>query len=970
MPGVDTSSIKAVLGPTNTGKTYLAIERMLGHESGMMGFPLRLLARENYDRVVRLRGAGAVALITGEERIVPPRPRYFLCTTEAMPLDRRVAFLGLDEIQLCADPERGHIFTHRLLHARGTAETMLLGAETIAPLIRQLVPEAVFERRERFSRLSYAGYKKLTRLPPRSAVIAFSAAQVYALAELLRRQRGGTAVVLGALSPRTRNAQVAMYEAGEVDYLVATDAIGMGLNMAIDHVAFSSLAKFDGHGMRRLHANEIGQIAGRAGRHMADGTFGPTAELEPFEPELVRALEEHQFENLRHLNWRSTDLDFASLDTLKASLEAPPPSPLLRRARAADDYLALTAMMADAEIRDMATGFDKVRLLWDVCQVPDFGRDMHDGHRRLVARLFRFLAGPGVIPEEFVARAVGRLDRTDGDIDTLVGRIAHVRTWTYVSHRGDWLADADGWQERARALEDKLSDALHERLTQRFVDRKTAVLVRRLREREQLVAAVTRDRRVVIEGEEVGRLDGFRFVAADAEVAGSSQLMSSTNRAMREALDRELVAFEAAPDAAFTLDAATGDIVWDGAAIARLARGAEALAPRIEVVPTDLLDASARERVRRRLAGWLEARLRADLAPLYALRDAPLAGAARGIAFRAVEGMGCAAGDGSAGQMRKLSDADRKMLTQLGLRCGVETVYLPPMLKGRVRPLKALLWLLQHDAAPDPGAPIRLPDGGATSLVREPNRPDGWYLALGFCPAGPLAVRADLLERLLADVRRGTREGPLPVTVPMMTTIGAAPEAFADVVRAFGYAVRTRAAEAAADPAGETTAEQVVDAAADPASESVTVLAADPQPSAPAPSVEDGAPAPVAPDPSLDTGMLVERRKPERRPRRPARRSRAAEKSLSGEAQQAEKTGDAAAAGNGKPKRSRRRRPNKPDSGGPPEAATRPSGTQGEGSKPAGGKKEGRHKPSRPARPRYDPDSPFAVLAGFKFRND
>ncbi|MEK9662314.1 MAG: helicase-related protein, partial [Alphaproteobacteria bacterium] len=473
MPGVDSPSIKAVLGPTNTGKTYLAIERMLGHESGMMGFPLRLLARENYDRVVRLRGASSVALITGEERIVPPRPRYFLCTAEAMPLDRRVAFLGIDEVQLCGDPERGHIFTHRLLHARGTEETMFLGAETIAPLIRQLVPEAEFERRERFSKLSYAGYKKLTRLPPRSAVIAFSAAQVYALAELLRRQRGGTAVVLGALSPRTRNAQVAMYEAGEVDYLVATDAIGMGLNMAIDHVAFSSLAKFDGHGVRRLHANEIGQIAGRAGRHMADGTFGPTAELDPFEPELVRALEEHQFENLRRLNWRSADLDFVSLDALKRSLEAPPPSHLLKRARAADDYNALVAMIADPAICDMATTPDQVRLMWDICQVPDFGRDLHDGHRRLVARLYRFLAGGGTIPEEFVARAVGRLDRIDGDIDTLVGRIANVRTWTYVSHRGEWLDDADGWQERARALEDKLSDALHERLTQRFVDRKT-----------------------------------------------------------------------------------------------------------------------------------------------------------------------------------------------------------------------------------------------------------------------------------------------------------------------------------------------------------------------------------------------------------------------------------------------------------------------------------------------------------------
>ena len=953
MPGADFPTIKAVLGPTNTGKTYLAIERMLGHESGMMGFPLRLLARENYDRVVRLRGAGAVALITGEERIVPPRPRYFLCTTEAMPLDRRVAFLGLDEIQLCADPERGHIFTHRLLHARGTQETMLLGAETIAPLIRQLVPEAVFDRRQRFSRLSYAGYKKLTRLPPRSAVIAFSAAQVYAMAELLRRQRGGTAVVLGALSPRTRNAQVAMYEAGEVDYLVATDAIGMGLNMAIDHVAFSSLAKYDGHGMRRLHANEIGQIAGRAGRHMADGTFGPTADLDPFEPELVRALEDHQFENLRHLNWRSTDLDFASLDALKLTLEAPPPSPVLKRARAAEDYRALVAMMAEPAVRELATGFDRVRLLWDVCQVPDFGRDMHDGHHRLVSRLYRFLAGGGVVPEEFVARAVNRLDRTDGDIDTLVGRIAHVRTWTYVAHRGDWLGDAEGWQSRARELEDKLSDALHERLTQRFVDRKAAVLVRRLRERETLLAAVTRDRRIIVEGEEVGRLDGFRFEPVDAEIAASAQLISTANRAVREALDNELAAFEAAGDRAFSLDAATGRIVWDGAAIARLVAGADPLSPQIEVLPTDLLDTTARERVRRRLVSWLDAQLRNELGPLFALRDATLVGTARGIAYRIVEGMGCAAADGIADQFRKLTDDDRKALARLGVRSGVESVYLPIMLKGRVRPLKALLWTLQHGGVPD--TPIVLPDGGATSLPRDAARPAGWYLALGFCPAGPLAVRADLLERLLAEVRRATRSGPMSVSVATMTAIGAAPDAFADVLRAFGYAVTQRSPDAAAEP--DPTEPAVTEpAAAAPASPAADTVAE------PVPPVAEAATDAVAAPALPDTGLVVQRRKPERR-RRPARRKPApaqattADKTLSTseqvvpEASAADAVAAEAAAAETAGRRNGGRKRRKK---GPGKASD----------KPAAGPVR-----SKPAKPRYDPDSPFAKLAEFRFRN-
>ncbi|MHA1565722.1 MAG: helicase-related protein, partial [Alphaproteobacteria bacterium] len=484
--------ITAVLGPTNTGKTYLAIERMLGHRSGMIGFPLRLLARENYDRVCKARGAAQVALITGEERIIPAQPRYFLCTVEAMPLDRRVAFLAVDEIQLCADPERGHVFTNRLLEARGEEETMFLGAETIGPMIARLLPEAHFVTRNRMSRLSYTGPKKLTRLPRRSAVIGFSASAVYGLAEMLRRQRGGTAVVLGALSPRTRNAQVAMYEAGEVDYLVATDAIGMGLNMAIDHVAFSGLIKFDGRQPRHLSAPEIAQIAGRAGRHMSDGTFGTTNELSGLEPQLVEALEDHQFDRLKTIYWRNGVLDFSSLDALQRSLAAPPPGRGLVRARAADDLLALKALRGDEEVVRLAGGGESVALLWDVCQVPDFRKALGSGHARLVGRIFKYLmSDEGVLPVDWVARSISRLDRTDGDIDTLVGRIAHIRTWTYISHRGDWLEDAAHWQGQARALEDKLSDALHEGLTQRFVDRRAAALVSRISAGETLLGAVT-----------------------------------------------------------------------------------------------------------------------------------------------------------------------------------------------------------------------------------------------------------------------------------------------------------------------------------------------------------------------------------------------------------------------------------------------------------------------------------------------
>ncbi len=782
----DARSVKAVLGPTNTGKTYLAIDRMLGHETGIIGFPLRLLARENYDRVVRLRGTGSAALITGEERIIPDNPRYFLCTVEAMPQDLQVVFMAIDEIQLCADAERGHVFTERLLSARGTQETMFLGSETMAPILRKLMPAAEFSRRERFSRLSYAGPKKLTRLPPRTAVVAFSAANVYALAELLRRQRGGAAVVLGALSPRTRNAQVGLYEAGEVDYLVATDAIGMGLNMGIDHVAFSSLRKFDGSYFRHLAPAEIAQVAGRAGRYMTDGTFGPTADLDAFHPELVVALEDHKFDSIRTLFWRATDLDFASPENLKRSLEARPSVPELRRARSADDYNALVAAIASPDVADMAAHPKAVRLLWDVCRIPDFLGDLSGSHPRLITRIYKFLMSTEArIPSDWINRAVDRLDRTDGDIDTLLARIAGVRTWTYVSHRREWLDDAVGWQQRSGELENKLSDALHDRLTQRFVDRKTAVLVQRLRERKTLLADVGSDGRVTVEGDEVGQLDGFRFVPIDSEVAASTRLMAAVNRVLRETIADWVGEIVAAEDDAFTIDLADGKIRWRDAQLAKLAAGAAVLRPHFDVLASDLIDGPAREQVRQRLARWFDTYLQAQVGPLLDLRDAKFAGAVRGLAFRLTEGLGCSVRDLAVDRKSNFSDDERKTLARAGVRIGVEMTYMPVMLKGKLIALKGLLWSVH--AGQD--VPTQIPDGGATSLPCADGVPAKWYLALGFCPAGPLAVRADLLERLLADVRRSSRDGAFEVAPAMMNAIGAGPEDFAQVLRGYGYAV-------------------------------------------------------------------------------------------------------------------------------------------------------------------------------------
>ncbi len=514
------AGVTAVLGPTNTGKTFLAIERMLGHSSGMIGLPLRLLAREVYNKVADRVGADAVALITGEEKIKPPNARYWVSTVEAMPRDLDVAFLAVDEIQLGADFERGHVFTDRMLNRRAREETLVLGAATARPLIEKLLPGAHIVSRPRLSQLSFAGDRKIDRLPRRSAIVAFSADEVYAIAELIRRQRGGAAVVLGALCPRTRNAQVALYQSGDVDYLIATDAIGMGLNLDVDHVAFASDRKFDGYQFRRLNPAELAQIAGRAGRASRDGTFGTTGRCTPFETELAQALESHSFEPLKLMQWRNSDLDFASIGALQASLAATPTEPGLTRAPVAEDILVLEHAARDDHVRERARSRDMVERLWEVCQVPDYRKIAPATHAELAVTLYGFLTREGKIPNDWFAGQIAQADRTDGDIDTLSNRIAHVRTWTFVANRPDWLADPDHWQGVTRAVEDKLSDALHERLTERFVDRRTSVLMRRLRENTMLETEISKTGEVVVEGHVIGRLDGFVF-AADQSAGGS-----------------------------------------------------------------------------------------------------------------------------------------------------------------------------------------------------------------------------------------------------------------------------------------------------------------------------------------------------------------------------------------------------------------------------------------------------------------
>ncbi|MFA7431639.1 MAG: helicase-related protein, partial [Rhodospirillaceae bacterium] len=686
--------VTAVLGPTNTGKTTLAIDRMLGHASGMIGFPLRLLARENYDRIVRLKGAASVALITGEERIVPREARYIVCTVESMPLDRRVSFLAVDEVQLAADPDRGHVFTHRILHARGQVETMFLGSETIRPLLRRLVPEAEFISRPRFSTLAYGGPRKLTRLPRRTAVVAFSAADVYSIAELIRRTRGGTAVVLGALSPRTRNAQVGMFQAGEVEHLVATDAIGMGLNMDIDHVAFAALRKFDGSAPRALDASEVAQIAGRAGRHLNDGTFGTTSDVGPMDPQLIERVENHQFAALRGLFWRNPELRFSSIDALLGSLGMPATIPGLVRTRPADDQLVLEALAREDDIRRTATAPDRVRLLWEVCQVPDFRKVMPETHARLLGQVYRYLTAPGRrLPTDWVASHLAALDRVDGDIHALSDRIASIRVWTYMSHRADWLQDSLHWQERARAVEDRLSDALHERLTQRFVDVRTSILAKRLRQGEPLLAAVSKTDAVTVEGHHLGHLEGLTFVPEKsdglaANRAADRAVANAAAKALRGEIQRRVQALADAPDDAFALSD-LGRVQWMGADVARLAPGPDALRPLVEVPLDDLLDGDQREAVRRRAAAWVRDYVARVLGPLVDLPPS-LSGAARGVLYQVAEALGTLPLTGVRSQVEALGAADRKALARLGLRFGTESVFVPGLLKAEAVRLRVL----------------------------------------------------------------------------------------------------------------------------------------------------------------------------------------------------------------------------------------------------------------------------------------
>ncbi|MBB4065323.1 ATP-dependent RNA helicase SUPV3L1/SUV3 [Gellertiella hungarica] len=997
--------VTAVLGPTNTGKTHYAIERMVAHGSGVIGLPLRLLAREVYTRVVERVGAAHVALVTGEEKIVPPSARFQVCTVEAMPRETRAAFVAIDEVQLAGDLERGHIFTDRLLHLRGRDETLLLGAGTMRTILEQLLPGITVVERPRLSQLSYAGSKKITRLPKRSAIVAFSAEEVYAIAELIRRQRGGAAVVLGALSPRTRNAQVGLYQEGDVEYLVATDAIGMGLNLDVDHVAFAQDRKFDGYQFRDLNPGEIGQIAGRAGRHVRDGTFGVTGRVDPFDPELVERIETHHFDPVRVLQWRTKELDFASIKALRASLEAAPPVQGLTRALPAVDQQALELLARYPEIQDIATTPERVEKLWEACALPDYRRITPAQHAELIATLYSDLVRHGAVNEDYMAEQVYRADRTEGEIDTLSARIAQIRTWTYVSNRPGWLADPTHWQEKTREIEDRLSDALHERLTKRFVDRRTSVLMKRLRENAMLEAEISVNGDVFVEGHHVGQLAGFRFSPiAVSDGPEAKAVQTAAQKALALEFEARAARLHASGNGDLALGA-DGYVRWLGEPVARLAANDHVMRPRVIVLADEQLTGPAREHVAARIERFVNHHISTVLKPLDDIsRAEDLQGLAKGLAFQLVENLGVLFRRDVTEDVKSLDQDARASMRRYGVRFGAYHIFMPALLKPAPAELITLLWALKNDGMDKPGYGELIPAlaAGRTSVVTDPGFERTFYKLAGFRFLGKRAVRIDILERL-ADIIRpllqwkpGTTPRPegaydgrrFTSTPAMLSILGATPDDMEEILKGLGYradAVKPEEAaaylasiepaQAAAEPASSEGEEATSEPAATQAGEAVASDTADAAPAAEQPieaGTTDTAPeAPLEVKPVLlwrPAGRQDNQRNHQAGNRRPQGGNRGGEGEGRGE--RGSRQGD-----------NRRGEGNRGGRDRPQARADQGRAEQNQGKRherPEGDRKSRPDRNERPAQqqrfearpPRkekpVDPDSPFAKLAALK----
>ncbi|WP_412057268.1 helicase-related protein [Bartonella sp. DGB2] len=804
--------VRAVLGSTNTGKTHFAISRLLAHSSGIIGLPLRLLAREVYHKICDKVGSNQVRLITGEEKIIPPHARYGVYTVEALPRQTNSAFVAIDEIQLAAHLDRGHIFCDRLLHLRGREETLLLGSTSMERVLRKILPKVEIIQKPRFSQLYYQGSKKISRLPPRSAIVAFSHEDVYTIAEFIRRQRGGAAVIMGALSPRTRNAQVALYQAGEVDFIVATDAIGMGLNLDIDHVAFAQNHKFDGYQWRPLNTSEIAQIAGRAGRHMRDGSFGVTAQALPFETAKVEDILAHRFPAIQYLQWRNNAYDFSSLEGLKRSLAASPRHHALVRALPAIDAQVLEILSKDKNIINITKNASDIKLLWEICALPDYGKQGAIYHTDLVSRLYRDIRQAGTLDEDYLAKQIARTNYFHGTIENIAARLVQIRCWSFIVNRSAWVKNPPFWQEKTRKIEEKLSDVLHERLTQRFIDRRTSILMKRLRENKMMNAEITQNGDIFVEKHLVGNVQGFRFVVETGIDANDVKALRAAAAAILPIeYEKRAERFSSAPNGDFAIGR-DGLIRWIGQPIASLTPSADILKPRFILLADETLSNPAREKISIRLERFINFHFETILKPLFILRDAEhLTSSTRGLAFQLVEHLGILDRREVAEDVKNLDQTARAALRRLGVRFGAFHIYLPLMLKPAPAQAVSLLWALKNHAQEKAGYGdvIAILAAGRTSTVVDASYDSRFYALAGYRILGQRAVRIDILERLAdlirAALNKSSTEKPLPdgfydgkhffITPSMLSILGATTEDMTEILRNLGYRAKESSAQ-------------------------------------------------------------------------------------------------------------------------------------------------------------------------------
>ena len=781
--------ITAVLGPTNTGKTHLAIDTLLSFDSGMIGFPLRLLAREVYDKVIKKISTEKVALITGEEKIIPSNARYFLCTVESMPIDKHLEFVGVDEIQMCADHERGHIFTDRLLNIRGEKLTMFMGSNTIKKIISRLNGDIEFINRERLSKLTYGGHKKISRIDRKTAIIAFSAEEVYAIAELIRRQKGGAAIVMGSLSPKTRNAQVELYQSGDVDFLVATDAIGMGINMDLDHIYFSNLKKFDGKKLRKLKIAEIGQIAGRAGRYLNDGNFGITGECKEMTSEDVELLEAHKFDEIRTLFWRNSNLNFNNPLSLIKSLEEKPQIEWLRKINECEDEKALKYFLKDKSLIDVELNHKKLNLLWECCQIPDFVKKTYGNHYEVIGNVFSFLSSKkGRITDEFMRLQLIKLDKLEGNVDSLTNRIANVRTWSYVSNKNNWIENQDYWIEKTKHLEDKLSDRLHEELTKTFIDKRASVLARGLKQDMEFKTEILENNNIIIDDQYIGKLNGLKL-ELDLKKGALETDIKSLKKAARQTIGPELEKrIQTIIETKLIELKDDFKIYWNNFPIAKLNVGNDYLNPNIDLIIDDIITQNHKQKLNEFINKWVQSKINSILKSLIDLKNLKEKNSSiKALAYQLYENNGVLKREKVSEYLKKLGQNERKILRELGVKFGRYHIFLYKLIKPEAVSLRVLMWKNFHQKYFN----LKPPIFGLNFLNDKDSRNKDFMLLCGFEKFDNLFVRIDILERLFMQIMNSnTGENKEIKMIPeMLNLLGCSKDNLKKLLNNMGYKI-------------------------------------------------------------------------------------------------------------------------------------------------------------------------------------